>query len=99
MANPPYEYTPDYAIPPGWLLAEHLDERGFSQTEFARRCGRSPQLISEIIAGHAGVEPHTALQFERVLGVDARIWLGIESKCQIHSAREVQSPVHFSRRA
>ena len=59
-----------------------MQSRGLSQAELARRCGRSARLISEIIAGKAPVEPGTALQFERVLGLDAGIWLGIEARYQ-----------------
>ena len=52
---------------------------------------RSPKLISEIIAGKASLEPETALQFEKVLGVDAGIWLGIESDYQLRRAREAEA--------
>ena len=85
------QYRPDYAIPPGWILEEHLEARGFSQAEFARRCGRSAKLISEIVHGKAPVEPDTALQFERVLGLGANIWLGVENKYRLHLARKAES--------
>ena len=84
------QYRPDYAVPPGWILEERLEVQGISHGEFARRCGRSPKLISEIVAGKAPLEPETALQFEKVLGVDARIWLGIEADYQLHRAREAE---------
>ena len=84
---PRNQYQPDYAVPPGWILAEHLHVRDMSQAEFARRCGRTPKLISEIIAGKAPVEPNTALQFEKVLGLAAYIWLGIEQDYRLHLAR------------
>ena len=80
-------YRPDYAVSPGSIVAERLEAYGLSHAEFARRCGRSAKLISEIIAGKAPVEPETALQFEKVLGVDAGIWLGIETDYQLHRAR------------
>ena len=86
MANPRNQYDPDYAVPPGWVLQERLDVQGMSHAEFARRCGRAPKLISEIISGKAPFEPETALQFEKVLGVDASIWLGIESEYKLHRA-------------
>ena len=79
-----YEYHPDYAVPPGSVLDEHLAARGFSHAEFARRCGLPVNLISEIVAGKASVEPATASQFEKVLGMDARIWLGIEADYRLH---------------
>ena len=84
MAATINQYRPDYAIPPGWILEEHLEAQGFSQAELARRCGRSAKLISEIVHGKAPVEPETALQFEKVLGLDADIWLGIEKQYQLH---------------
>lgn len=80
-------FRPDYAVPPGWILEERLEAKGVSHAEFARRCGRSAKLVSEIIAGKASIEPETALQFEKVLGVDASIWLGIEADYQLHRAR------------
>ena len=91
MATATNQYRPDHAIPPGWILEERLEVEGISHAEFARRCGRSPKLISEIISGKAPLEPGTALQFEKVLGVDAGIWLGIESNHQLHRAREAEA--------
>jgi HTH-type transcriptional regulator / antitoxin HigA len=90
MATATNEYRPDYVVPPGWVLEERLAAHGISHAEFARRCGRSSKLISEIIAGKAALEPETALQFEKVLGVDASIWLGIETDYQLHQARETE---------
>lgn len=84
------QYQPDYAVPPGWILEERLAAQGISHAEFARRCDRSAKLISEIISGKAPIEAKTALQFERVLGVDADIWLGIEKDYQLHQIREAE---------
>ena len=91
MATATNQFSPDYAVPPGWVLEERLEVEGISHAEFARRCGRSPKLISEIISGKAPLEPGTALQFEKVLGVDASIWLGIESEYQLYRAREAEA--------
>lgn len=88
MPEPRNQYNPDYAVSPGWLLEEHLQARGFSQSELARRCGRSVKLINEIVAGIAPVEPATALQFEKVLGLKAHSWLGIETRYKLHKARQ-----------
>ena len=84
-------YSPDYAVPPGWVIEEHLATHDISQAELARRCGRSPKLISEIIAGRAPIEPGTALQLEMVLGVDATIWLGIEADYRLFQVREADA--------
>lgn len=91
MVMATYRYQPDYAVSPGWVLEERLEANGISQAEFARRCGRSPKLISEIIAGKAPVEAKTALQFEKVLGVSANIWLGLEKDYRLHQMREAEA--------
>ena len=87
MAAATNRYEPDYAIPPGQVLMERLDAQGMTPAEFARRCGRSAKLISEIVAGKAPVEPRTALQFEKVLGVHAEIWLGLETDYRLQQTR------------
>ena len=81
------QFRPDYAVPPGSILQEHLDVQGISQAEFARRCGLPQQLISEIIAGKAAVNAQTAHLFERELGPAADIWLGIETDYRLHQQR------------
>ena len=88
MATATNQYEPDYTVPPGWVIEERLAAHDISQAELARRCGRSTKLISEIIAGKAPVEPVTAIQFEKVLGVDAGVWLGIEADYRLRQTRE-----------
>ena len=91
MATAANRYAPDYAVPPGWILKERLDAQGMSATELARRCDRSAKLISEILAGKAPIEPRTALQLEKVLGVDAAIWLGIETDYRLQQSRAAEA--------
>ena len=80
MAGKTYPYKPDYIVPPGWILEEYLEVRGISIVDFARLCGRSPELIAGIIAGEMPVDVATAAEFERALGLAAHIWRGIEER-------------------
>ena len=91
MTTPTYQFQPDYAVPPGWVLEEHLEVHGISEAEFARRCGCPPKLISEIIAGKAPVDSEIALRFEEELGLAASIWLGIERQYRLHLVREADT--------
>ncbi|MFC3692124.1 HigA family addiction module antitoxin [Chenggangzhangella methanolivorans] len=86
-------YQPDRLVSPGAVLADFLDELDISARELARRCGRSAKLMVEIIAGKAPVEPETALQLERVLGMSADIWLGLEARYRLELAKteEIES--------
>lgn len=88
MSKSRYKWKPEYPIPPGLVLREHLEARSYSPAEFARHCGRSPELISEIIAGKAPLETKTALRFEKILGLDADIWTGIESQYRLFLVQE-----------
>ena len=72
-------FNPDYAVPPGWVLEERLEAHSVPVAVFAQRCGRTPELIRDIISGKAPLDHDTALQFERVLEVSVEIWLGLEA--------------------
>jgi addiction module HigA family antidote len=80
-------YSPDYAVHPGEYLDEVLESRGIAKKEFADRCGLSPKTISQIVNGKAFFSPDVALQFERVLGVAAEIWLCMLSSSQLFQSR------------
>lgn len=77
----------DLPIPPGELLAETIEAAGLSQAELARRMGRPAQAINEIVRGTKEITAETAIQLERVLGVPAHIWLGLEVEFQHTKAR------------
>src|SRR3954470_14217040 len=71
-------WQPKWAVTPGAVLAESLEERGMSQVELARRTGRPLKTINEIVKGKASITAQTALQLEQVLAVPARFWLNLE---------------------
>ena len=81
-------YSPDYAVHPGEYLEEVLESRGIPKKEFADRCGLSPKTVSQIVNGKASFSPDVALQFERVLGIAAEIWLGMLSSSQLFQSRK-----------
>jgi HTH-type transcriptional regulator / antitoxin HigA len=85
--GPRHPYQPNYASSPGEVLLEYLEEHDISARELARRCGRSPKLMAEILSARAALEPETALQLEHVLGVPASMWLGMEAEYRLHLAR------------
>ena len=81
---------PDVAIHPGEHLAEDLEARGMTQRELARRMGRPPQVINEIVQGKKRITAKTALGLERVLGTPAHIWVGLQADYDLNSARLAQ---------
>lgn len=78
----------DWAVSPGEVLAEALEEREWSQSELARRMGRPIKTINEIVNAKSAVTPETALQLELVLGIPASIWTSLEATYRQHLAEQ-----------
>jgi HTH-type transcriptional regulator / antitoxin HigA len=75
-------------VPPGDILQEVLWAQGMSQAELARRLGRPPKTINEIIKGKAQLTPQTAIQLEGVLGIPASFWVNLEAQYRLALARQ-----------
>ena len=73
-------FESDWNSPPGETLADLLEERGWSQTEFADRTGYTEKHISLLINGKASITEDTALKLERVVGSTAHFWLSREAR-------------------
>ena len=82
----PAGWEPTWEQIPGDILAEVLDDRGMSQAELARRMARPLKTINEIIKGKAAITPDTAIQLERVTGVSAGFWNGLEAQFRATAA-------------
>jgi addiction module HigA family antidote len=78
----------DWAVTPGEVLAEALEEREMSQSELARRMGRPIKTINEIVNAKAALTPETALQLELVLGIPASLWVNLEATYRRHLAEQ-----------
>ncbi len=86
-------FKPDYAMHPGEYLAEVLESREIKKNDFARRAGISPKAVSQIINGKALYSSELALVFERVLDVDARLWMNLASNWQLFQAQRKEEKV------
>lgn len=88
------------AFPPGEYLRDELEERGWSEKDFAEILGRPPQAISEIMNGRKQIVPDTALAIGEALGTSAAMWLNLQVAYNLFEAR-AQRPVatDVSRRA
>lgn len=80
-------WTPRWAVQPGEILLEVLEAHEMTQSELARRLDRPIKTVNEIINGKAAITSDTAIQLERVLGVSARFWTGLESLYRDSQAR------------
>lgn len=81
-------FQPNWFSPPGDTIADVLEEKGWSQAEFAQRCGYTTKHVSLLINGMASITEDTALKLERVLGSTARFWLVREAQYRETVARQ-----------
>ena len=68
-----------------------------TQTEMAARLGVSFPRLNEIIRGKRGVTPDTALRLERVLGMSAEFWLGLQQDWDLWHAMNDKKAAEIAR--
>jgi addiction module HigA family antidote len=73
-------FTPDWISPPGETILDLLEERGWKQSELAKRTGYTTKHISLLINGKAAITEDTAIKLERVVGSTAHFWLAREAQ-------------------
>lgn len=74
------EFAPDWIITPGDTIADLLEERGWSQADFATRTGFTKKHVHLLLQGKAPISEDDALKLERVLGSSARFWMKLETQ-------------------
>lgn len=72
------EIHSDLPIPPGEYLEEIIADLSLTEVELAQRINEPLSEVRALLAGHKAMTPLIALQLEKVLGVPAHIWLGLE---------------------
>jgi addiction module HigA family antidote len=77
------DQTPEFAIHPGEVLKAMLEDRGWTQREFAERIGRPVRLVNKIINGHSGITHETARDFALAFEMSQQFWLNLESKYRV----------------
>jgi addiction module antidote protein, HigA family len=80
--------APAEAFPVGEYLVEELEERGWTQAEFAEILGRPPQFVSEIISGKKEITRESAAQIGAALGTSAELWLNLQDAYHLWRQRQ-----------
>lgn len=65
--------------PPGDDILEHIEYIKMNQAELADRLGKTPSKVNDLISGKEPITYTTALQLEKVLGIEATYWLNRET--------------------
>lgn len=64
---------------PGELIRDELEARNLSQAKLSRQIGVSPSLLNEVVNGKRAVNVELALLLEAALGIDAELFLKLQS--------------------
>lgn len=73
--------------PPGNLIGEELEARGWSQETLADVMGTSATLVSEVINAKRAITANTAALLARAFGTSTEVWLGLEARYQASRAK------------
>lgn len=71
--------TPDVAIHPGEMIKDELEFRGITQKALAAEIGLPASVLNEVLNGKRAVTTEYALLLEAALGIEADLWLRLQS--------------------
>ncbi|WP_026988890.1 HigA family addiction module antitoxin [Fodinicurvata fenggangensis] len=74
-------------IHPGEILADELEELGFSAAELARLIDVPANRISQILAGKRNITADTALRLGRYFGTSPDLWMNLQKAYELDVAR------------
>ena len=79
--------TPFEPTHPGEILKEEVEYRGISQRGLAQQMGVSYSVLNEILNSKRPVTTEYALMFEAVLGINAGIFINMQTDYNMQMAR------------
>lgn len=93
------ELQPARVFPPGEILRDELEARGWTQRDLARVLGRPAQVVSEIISGRKQITPQTSRELGEALGTSPGFWHRLESDYQQRLSARRSSDDAIARRS
>jgi len=87
------ERVPVEVLPPGDLIREELQERGWTQADLARILGRPLSVLNQIITGKRSITPATARELAAAFGTSAKFWLNLEAAYRLFTTKEPDNAI------
>ena len=83
--------TPYEPIHPGEIIKDEIEYRGISQRELSSKIGVSYTQVNEILNGKRAINTDFALRIEAALGIDANIFINMQTRYNMQVARQDKS--------
>lgn len=83
--------TSSLLIHPGEMIKDEIMARGLTQKELAQQMGVSYTVFNEILNGKRPVTTEYALLLEAALGINANIWIGLQTDYNMQKAKQDKS--------
>ncbi len=80
------ERKPAEVFPPGDIIREELDARGWTQVDLAEILGVSVSGVNEILNDRRGLTAEIAQGLAEALGTSAQSWLNLDARYRLHRA-------------
>lgn len=71
--------NPSNPIHPGEMIKDEIEYRGISQKALAAEIGLPASVLNEVLNGKRAVTTEYALLLEAALGIEADLWLKLQS--------------------
>ena len=93
-------FEPAEAFPPGELIRDELEVRGWTQKQFARIIGRPQSFVSGILLGKRPMTPEAAILFGAAFDTSAQMWMNLDTSYRLYSlSQKSPAPDRVSREA
>lgn len=79
--------APAEAFPPGDLVREELEARGWTQGDLARLIGRPIQLVNQIVNGRKAITAQTAVELAEAFGTSPQVWMNLQATWALSKTR------------
>ena len=92
------EGTPARVSPPGNVIHQEIDARGWTQKDLAEIINRPVQAINEIIKGTKQITPETAIELGAAFGTSPQLWLNLETDYRLWLAGKKIDGIDIAKR-
>ena len=75
-------FEPNWVVTPGEIISERLEDRNWTQVEFASRLNVSEKHVSQLVNAHVQINASLAQKLSNVLGSSPGYWLKLEALYQ-----------------